>query len=145
MNERLDVRVEVEEDAVLLVFPRKMDTFITPWQDAWRLGETLELAAGDVPNKIGDLDPLQVIRDQGQVEIGVDTKERNVCLFFAWNDRLRFSSMAAKLVAQAIRMKAQDLDYLRNKGVRLVSNKKKLLTKIVNDKAGYTQIIPGRR
>lgn len=145
MNERLDVRVEVEEDAVLLVFPRKMDTFITPWQDAWHLGQIIEFAAEDVENKILDLDPLQVIRDQGQVEIGVDTKERNVCLFFAWADRLRFSSMAAKLVGGAIKMKAQDLDYLRNKGVRLVSNKKNLLTKIVNDKAGYTQIIPGRR
>lgn len=145
MNESLDVRVEVEERAVVLIFPRSMDTFVTPWQDAWRLGETLELAADEVPNKIGDLDPLQVVRDQGQVEIGNDTKERNVCLFFAWTDRLRFSSMAAKLVGGAIKMKAQDLDYLNTKGVRLVSNKKKLLTQIVNEKAGYTQIIPGRR
>lgn len=144
MNERLDVRVEVEEQAIVLIFPRKMDTFITPWQDAWNLGEVMELAADDVPDKIGDLDPLQVVRDQGQVEIGVDTKERNVCLFFAWADRLRFSSMAAKLVGGAIKMKAQDLDYLNTKGVRMVSNKKKLLTQIVNDKAGYTQIIPGR-
>jgi hypothetical protein len=113
---REDVRVEVEDDAVVLVLPRKMDTFITPWQDARRLGEVLERAAKDVPRKVSILDPQSLQRETEQVRLG--SYKTNVTLIFNWADRIRLSPHAAIAVAQAIKIKSQDVE-LEGRGVRM--------------------------
>lgn len=118
-TENLNVRIEVEDSAVLLVFPRRMDHIMVPWQDAWRLGETLELAAKDVPHPPLILDYRQVIQDQGQLKIGTHL-DKYVALFFQWSDRVVFCPEAATIAARGIRMKAQDLDYLENKRVKML-------------------------
>jgi hypothetical protein len=110
---REDFKIEVEEDAVVLVLPRKLDTYITVWQDAQRLGEVLEQAANDVPNRSSLLDPVLMQRESEQVKL--NTHQKHVCMIFDWTDRIRLCPGAAVLVARAIRAMAQDCEMAERK------------------------------
>ena len=142
-TEKMDVRIEVVEDGVFVLFPRKMDSFMFPYQEAYQLGSTLETAAGDVSTPLV-IDPGAIQAETEQLRINT-YKDQYVIILFQWTDRIKLGKEAAIIVARALRAKAQELDLLKNKKVRLVTGKGNLLTKIVNEKAGTTQIIPGRR
>src|SRR6266542_219059 len=145
-TEKFDVRIEVEDDAVLLVFPRKLDDCIVPWQQAMDIGEILELAADDVPIQSAVIDPIAWNIEQAQVKL-TTYKIGFVAMFFEHADRLRFSPEAAKLVGRAIRKVAQDAMFTE-KGVFHEYVKKGplkgFLKRLVNRKLYYAQIIPGR-
>lgn len=118
MIEQCDVHIVVEEDGVVLVLPRHMDHFPTPWEHAWQLGAILEQASRDVPNKPLVIDGAAVSAETAQIKLA-KWKDKYVILVFKWTDRLKFSAEAAKLVGRAIRAYAQDLDLWKNKRVRM--------------------------
>ncbi len=113
------IRIEVEEDHLVLVLPRFMDDWMTPWQEAWQLGDVIEQAAADIPQKCL-LDQGRIQLDQAQIRISTH-QDRFVVLLFQHVDRVKLCYEAARLVARAIRMKAQDLDLL-TRGVRMQYN-----------------------
>ena len=135
-TEKIAMRVEVEEDAVVLVLPRLLDDCPVPWQDAYQLGETLELAAADVPVKPAVINPLAVQLESEQVRLN---RHKNlVVLLFGHVDRVRLSPEAARIVGRAIKRVAQDVEYaLRD--IHFVYDRRGLLRKLVNQKVGYTQ------
>lgn len=134
--ENIDIRVEVEEDAVVLVLPRRLHDFLAPWQDAFQLGDVLELAANDVPI-LNIIDPVAVRQQSSQIRL---SKHKNlVVLLFDHTDRVRLCPEAARIVGQAIKKMAQDVSYAVEHDVHFVYNRHGLLTKLVNQKLGYTQ------
>src|SRR5262245_35557538 len=109
-TEKIDVRIEVFDDHVLMVLPRRMDDIMIPWQDAWTLGETLEMAANDVPTRPRIVNPAEIQLESEQIALNTH-RNRYVVLLVRHTDRIKLSPGAAVIVARAIRMKAQDLDY----------------------------------
>lgn len=118
--ERMEVKVAVEDDHVLLVFPRPLDDFKCPWQDADNLGLVLIAASKDVPQQPLVVDPITFRQETEQVKIG--SHKGHVVLLFAHTDRIKFGPTAAIAVGQAIRVKAQDLQ-LETKKVRITYDK----------------------
>lgn len=138
-----DVRVEVEDTHIVIVFPSITDEFMTPWQDAYQLGTVLEMAAGDVPNPPKILNPVAINEEQAQILLNT-YRRKFVVILLKHTDRIRLSPEAAKIVGRAIRQKAQDLDLLERKRIALLYNKRGLLQRLHDLKNGVTQIIPGR-
>jgi hypothetical protein len=118
-SEKVDVRIEVFDDHVMLILPRKMDDLQTPWQEAWVLGEVIEQAANDIPNKPLVLDPVHAELESNKLKINTSSDKKNVVLFFDHTDRIKLSYEAARTVARAIRLVAQDLDYWNTKHVHI--------------------------
>lgn len=143
-KEKIDIRIEVEDTSVLLVFPRRMSDCVIPWEQAMALGQVLEQAAGDVPQGVVPIEPLRWERESGQVKLASDERRKHVCIFFEHTDRLRFCPSAAVLVARAIRQVAQDCLLWRQKRVATIYNKRKEIQKLYNARANTTQIIPER-
>lgn len=108
-KERIDVRVEVEDDAIVLVLPRVLDDLAVPWRDAWRLARVLEQAAGDAPSPPRITDAGQVRRETEQVKL--TGHKATVVLVFRHTDRVRLSPDAARVVATAIRAQAQEVEF----------------------------------
>lgn len=135
-GERIDVRIEVEDNAVVLVLPRLLDDLMVRWEEAMQLGQIMELAAQDVSNEPAVIDPVAVGHETGQVKLNRHGK--HVVLIFQHTDRVRLSPEAARIVAAAIKKTAQDVS-LAQRDVHMVYGRKGLLTKVVNQKLGYTQ------
>jgi hypothetical protein len=141
--EKMEVRVEVEDFGRLaLVFPRRLDSFMFPYQEGYQLAACLERAATDIGPPVVS-DPMKAQLESEQVRINT-YKDKYVILIFPWSDRLYFCPEAAVLVARAIAAKSQELDLLHNKSVRLVTGPGQLVKQIVNERTGVTQIVPGR-
>ena len=115
----MEVRIEVEQDSVVIVFPRQMDHVVLPWKHAQEWGDTLERAAADCPLQLFNADGELVWNETSQFRLA-KYLERNVVLFFPWGDRVRLSADSARIVARAIKMYAQDCEYAQHKGVRFV-------------------------
>jgi hypothetical protein len=103
---RENFRIEGEQDHVVLVLPRRCDTWITSWQDADQLGLVLERAAMETPVRPLVDDPVRLNQESSQIRL--NTHKGNVALIFDWTDRIKLSPGAAILVARAIRVMAQD-------------------------------------
>lgn len=116
-NEKIDVRIEVEDDHLMVVFPRKLNDCMVSWQDAWRLGDILERAAADIPSKGLVVNGAAVNIETQQIRLNTH-KKKYVVLLVDWTDRVRLSYEAARIVGRAIKLKAQDLDLL-SRGVRM--------------------------
>lgn len=136
-SERLDVRVEVYDSHVLLVFPKRIDDHMTPWQEAYILGEVMEMAASDIINP-GIINPLEVEIQKDQIKLQT-YKDKYVVMLFEHTDRIQLCKEACILVAREIKKKAQDLEYLNKKKIRFVYRKDGLLKRIINSRLGYTQ------
>lgn len=117
-EERMDVRIEVEKDSVLIIFPRKMDNFPTPWQQAYVFGQTLELAAEDIPQKPPVLDAVAAEIQAQKLALHASDDKKLVIFVFEHSDRIRLSYEAARVVARNIKQMAQDLD-LESRGVHM--------------------------
>lgn len=144
-GENAQVRIEVEDGpppSLLLVLDRRTDCFLTPWQDAFALAQTMELAAGDIRDYSQVHDHAAVVREQAQVRLG--HKGPLVAIVFEWTDRVRFGWESALLVAAAIRKVAQDAHLEEEKAVHLVYNRRGHIKRLFNRKTGNTQHIPGR-
>lgn len=138
LGERIDVQIEVDDDAVVLVLPRVLDDLMAPWQEAYQLGAMMELAANDVPNRPVVFDPITIQRETEQVRL--NRHKRMVVLIFDHVDRVRLSPEACRIVARAIKKTAQDVD-LAQRDIHMVYGKDGMLKKLVNQKLGYTQHI----
>jgi hypothetical protein len=112
-----EFKVEVEEDGIVLVLPMRMDTYTTTWQSARQLAEVMLMAAKDVPQRSRLIDPTEVNRETERVKLN-SYKDTHVVLVFDWTDRIKLSPTAAVLVAQAMKIKSQDLELLQ-RGVRM--------------------------
>lgn len=134
--EKIDIRVEVEEDAVVLVLPRLLDDCSVPWQEAFQLGEVLELASADVPNQPLVINPLAAHIDSEQVKL--NKHGRLVVLIFEHVDRVRLCPEAARIVGRAIKQTAQDVS-LAQRDIHIVYNRRGQIAKLVNQKVGYVQ------
>jgi len=125
--EKDNIRIEVFDDEakVLLIFPRKMDTFPMVWQEAYIFGETLDEAARSIPlsKQPMVIDPAGIELEQSKFHLGSDIGKQGskglVYLFFDWTDRIKMTCQTAKIVAAAIKIKAQDYDFFVNKHVLL--------------------------
>lgn len=111
-----DIQIEVQDDHLLVIFPRKLDEFITPYQEAWVLGEVLEEAAGNIPNKVLDLEPTLVAMARARVRLN-RYKDNVVVILDDHVDRIKLSYECALLLARSIRRVAQDVEYEIAKGV----------------------------
>lgn len=116
-TERLQVRVEGFDDHLVIVFPRKMDSYITPWQDAMQFALTLELAARETPVQNCIINPVELAAETGQIKLNKHN-DKYVVLNFAWTDRIKLTPQAARYVADAIKIVADDLRLL-TRGVRM--------------------------
>src|ERR1700736_1167253 len=141
MPEQLDIRIEVDHSHVVMVLPRKMDDFPTPWQNARELGTILEQAAGDVPAPPRVINWAQVKADQAQIRM--TRHKKLVVMLFEHTDGIRLCPEAAKLVGRALRKVAQDAE-LAARGVHMVYNRRGELQQIVQGPQEIRQIIPGR-
>jgi hypothetical protein len=119
-DQKFQVQIEVQDDCLLLVLPSLCDEVVVAWQEAWVLGETIERAAEDIPNKGFVLQPAQAEFDAAQMRLNT-YKDKYVVLIFDHTDRIKLSYEAARICARSIRMKAQDLDFL-SRGTRIVYN-----------------------
>ena len=135
-TEKIDVRVEVEDDAVVLVLPRILDDCMVPWQEAFQLGAILEMAAADVPNQPLVINPLAAQIDSEQVQL--NKHGRLVVLIFEHVDRVRLCPEAARIVGRAIKQVAQDVS-LAERDIHIVYNRRGQIAKLVNQKVGYVQ------
>lgn len=116
-GEKCDVRIEVFDDHVMLIFPRKMDNFISRREDMEQLASFLKQAAGDVPSPPPVVDPFQDNMEQEQIKI-IPYRHHSLCLFFHWNDRIKLGPRAAMMVSGAILLKCQEVRYAA-KGILL--------------------------
>jgi hypothetical protein len=108
--DNVDVSVEARGGGeILIALDRKTDHIVIPWQDAYAFAETLEQAVDDVRDEGAVIDPVAILKDQAQIRVG-DYKGK-VTLVFERNDRFLYHWRAAELLAKAIRIKAQDLQY----------------------------------
>ncbi len=102
-----DVRIIVEGKEITVVLPRRMNSFATPWQDAWRFGEILEEAAKSIEPDV--LVNMEAVQESNQFKIS--SFKTNVVLMFDWTDRIKLTRESALIVARAVRQKAQDVNF----------------------------------
>jgi hypothetical protein len=147
IGEKFDVRIEVElsgpNKGVMLVFDKKTDYHVVPWQDAFTLAETMEQMIKDVGDQFG-VDRIvnwpKIWREQAQIKL-CQYKDL-VCLLTDWNDRFKFTKLEALfLVARALRLCAQDAHLERVKGVKILYNKQGLISRIHNMRNDVTQFV----
>lgn len=111
LDEKMDVKIEVQEDHILLVFPRPVDDVMVRWQDAWQLGSVIEQAANDIEKQYKVVNPIAEEIELAQLRINTH-QDKYVVMIFNHTDRIRLSYEAARIVGRNIRMRAQDLDLL---------------------------------
>ena len=139
LGESVTFRIEVEDSpkGVLLVFDRKCDYCIVPWQDAFRLAEVMEQVIKDVGKEFVPLSYDEVIEQSSQIRM--NHHKGLVALLVEWTDRIRFTSLEAfKMVALALRKTAQDSS-LELRGVHFKYDRQGMLKKIHNSRLGITQ------
>jgi len=106
----VNVQIEVEHDrSIMIVLGRPTDAILLRWQDAFHLADVLALAIADARNELDLIDPPTIVREQEQIRLGIHAGL--VSLVFAHTDRVRYSWRSAELLLQALRIKAQDLQY----------------------------------
>lgn len=115
------IRIEVEEDHLLLVFLSRRDNFGMLYQEAWVLGDTLEQAAKDIPVKPEIVNPVQGEFESQKFRLNRHSEngKEYIWLFFDHTDRIKLSPEAARIVARSIRQMAQDIDLKVNKLVHI--------------------------
>jgi len=114
----MNVSFEVEPDrSIMVVLDRPADCVLIPYQDAFDLADSLELAINDARDENDLINVPALKREQEQIKIGVHAGQ--VSLVFGWCDRLRYTWRSAELLMQAIRLKGQGVQYLVEKAMLL--------------------------
>lgn len=117
--ENVGVSVEVEDDrSVLVVLDRFAEAILVPWQDAFALAEAIRGAVDFARNPADLIDPTALRREQEQLRIGVHAGLVSLVLD-SRSDRVRYTWRSAEVLAQALRIKAQDVQYAEQKRVRM--------------------------
>lgn len=140
LGSKVDWKIEVEPGKWLdLVFDRKSDFIIIPWQDAFALTDLMLQIVEDVGNEFPKYpDRSLVNREQSQILLNWDKDV--VVLMVEWTDRVRFTTLEAfYLTAQAIRKLAQDSQLANEKGIRFEYNSAGMIRKLHNLKMDYIQ------
>lgn len=124
MADKEEIRIEVEEDHLLLVFPSKRDNFGMLYQHAWHVGEIMEQAAQDIPKKPEIVNPVHAEFESQKLKLNRHSEngKEYVWLFFDHTDRIKLGYEAARIVARSIRQMAQDIDFKHNKLVHMSYN-----------------------
>ncbi len=141
LGESVTFQLEVIDSpkSVLLVFDRKCDLAIVPWQDAFQLAETMEQVIADVRSEFTPTLFGITLREQQQVKL--NHHKGLVAIVVEWTDRICFTSLDALfLVARALRKEAQDSQY-ELRGVHFQYDREGMLKKIGNTRTGITQIV----
>lgn len=120
VRQKLDMRIEVEDTSLLIVLPERMDNWAIPWQEAMVVGQILEQASEDIPQKPTVIDPVQAEIEQLKLKLN-KYQGKYVVLLFDWTDRIRLSYEAARTLGRAIKLYAQDLDYAQ-RGIHMDYN-----------------------
>lgn len=102
----MDIRIEVDDDHLVIVLPTATHQVITEYQDAWHFGTTLERAAGDIAKPTIIVDSAEL----NKVKV-MTLRRRYVVLVFGHTDRIKLSSQAAITLARTIRRNAQSLHH----------------------------------
>lgn len=140
LGENVVFQIEVEQDAVLLVFDRKCSSALVPWEDAYDLAVLMEKVVEDVRNDFKPTGIATTMREQRQVEL--NHGKGLVAIFVEWADRVRYTSLDAfYLTAQAIKKTAQDAQYAQRGVHFLYQSGTNLLSKIHNTRTDVTQYV----
>ena len=117
--ENVGVTVEVEDDrSILVVLDRFAEAILVPWQDAFALAEAIK-GAVDFARRATDLiDTPTLVREQAQISIGVHRGLVSLVLAER-SDRVRYTWRSAEVLAQALRIKAQDVQFVEQKRIRM--------------------------
>jgi hypothetical protein len=109
-SEQVNVKVEVLEDHLLIVFPRPLHDFAMPWQDAAAFGLKLE----EIAETIAVKNKAMPVRAEFEAQqFRCDTRQdKYVVLYLNWSDRIRLSYEATLVCARTLRARAQDLALL---------------------------------
>ena len=110
LAENVQVSVEAENDrSILLVLDRFTDCILIPWQDAYALAGAIDKAVRDAMDEGDIIDPARLIREQEQVRL--NAYHGQVAVIFDHADRVRFTWRSAMMVRDALRIKAQEVQY----------------------------------
>lgn len=146
-SESTTVKIDLSDDlkTLTVVFDRKCDHFLCPWQDAFELARVLKLAIADA-SKVDPPDSIKLSQECDQVRLKALTAGRAcglVVLVFEWTDRLHFSWRSAGIFCEALRLKADDAR-LACKGVHLVYNSEGMIKELHDLRNNTVQLVPGR-
>lgn len=139
LGENVTFKIEVEENpkGVLLVFDRKCDYCIVPWEDAVRLADLIDRVIGDV--RKGFIPTSYVTTMEESCQIRLNHHQGLVAILVEWTDRIHFTSLDGLfLVSRALRKEAQDA-HLEQRGVKFLYNRQGMIRKIFNKNTGLTQ------
>lgn len=136
IGENVTFSIEVEPSSILIVFDKKCDHAIVPWQDAFNLSEVMTQVITDIGNDFPRTnDRTIILREQGQIRF--NHYKGLVAFLVDWTDRIKFSSIEAfNIVRLAIRKTAQDSN-LELRGVRFKYDKQGMIKKLMTN--SYTQ------
>jgi hypothetical protein len=140
IGEQVTFQIEVEENPprLLLVFDRKYDYAIVPWDDAIHLADVMERAWFE-NQALFPIRQTQQFVEVEQAQIKLAHHYGLVALLVTWTDRLSFQSADAwLLVARAIKKSAQD-SMLERKGIHISYDRQGMISKIHNSQTGTTQ------
>lgn len=137
-NVRFTIEIEDKPKSILLVFDRKCDVAIVPYQDAYNLAAVMEQVITDVKAEFGDATDRDVVESE-QAQIRLVHHNELVAIVVEWTDRLRFTTWEAfYLVLNALKKCAQDAQ-LSAKGVHIRYDRNGMISKIHNKRLGHTQ------
>lgn len=142
----IEFKIEIEDrpKRILIVFDRKMDCAMVPWQDAMRFADVMEDVMEDVVDEFMLCYPVipAYITENEQAQIKFNYRLGLVAFVPSqWTDRIAFTSLEAfNIVRLALRQTAQDAHLFHDKGVRLIyTDKRKKHIKEVQDNSGHVQ------
>lgn len=141
LGENVQFRIEVEDrpKSILLVFDKKCDWAIVPFQNAYELADLMLQVARDVKAEFARGDIFTIEREQAQVQLNFH--KGLVALLVEHTDRLRFTTIEAfTLVAKALKKVAQD-SQLSLRGVHLQYDRQGMIKKLFNTKLDTVQIV----
>ncbi len=139
LGEAVIFRIEVQDapKGILLVFDRKCDMAVVPWEDAHRLADLIDQVIADVRKEFSVTTYACTMLEQAQVKL--NHYKGLVAILVEWTDRIRFTSLDALfLVGRALRKEAQDA-HLEQRGVKFLYDRQGMISKIMNKNTGTTQ------
>lgn len=108
----MNMRIEIDNDEIVMILPRVMEDWALPWQDAWELGAVLEEAARQIPVKLLIADSIKTSMNQ----VKVTDYHGLVVLLFQHVDRVRLSRDASIFLGRKIRSMAQNMRHQKQLG-----------------------------
>lgn len=94
---------------IVLNLDRATDCILMPWDLAYQLADLMQQVIDDARCETDPIDPAQLLQEQSQIKVGV--WQSKVFLQFPWGDRFRYHWRSLQVLQQALRIKAQDVQF----------------------------------